>query len=465
MYPPAARCRLPLFLAAAALVLAGWIGAAPAAHADEIVVVDLATGEKSRIRAHRITSETWSEVKYTERPKSRREKSVPTLTVLEIRRTDRGPDAQALGGAIADLSRGNYKEAEIAFQNVCGGGYRTDEATDERVYTSFAAADPDNKRKRPNWTSEYAHYYYAKALLERAKVKKDASLFEEVLWALVDTKLDPIRNDEGKLIKRSTGGFLDRFKGGNSRFYPHAMLAKAEALVGMGEYDKAQTAYNELAAEVDKVGLHPRWLYEGLSGKGVIAHAQGQARDAELAFEQASATMFQRLSREDRLVMMEAYGRLFSQGRTRVAEARLADAEKRNAPSAFKELRNYIQAGSPDSLRSTHKARLNNEKRLKALIAGARDPRAQAVGLNGTGLAYMAEKKYDQALTAFKSVAVKYYGDPDQTSRAYFYIAKAAEEAAKAAKSDETKKMYADMKDEARRVLRTQFRDSRWARK
>ena len=434
--------------------------------ADEIIVVDLDTGAKSRMRVHKVMSETWSEIKYIERPKAR-QKSVPTLTVVEIRRSDRSKDATDLANAMADLARGNYSDAATVFQNVCGGGFRDDAATGERTYTSFSAADPDNKRKRPTWTSEYAHYHYVKALLETAKAEKDLALFDEVLMALVDREYEAQEETPSgkmKTVKRKSGGFLDRFKGGNSRFYPHAMLAKAEALVGLGKFKEAQAAYDELGTEAGKAQLHPRWTYEALLGKGVIAQAQGDSPKAEIAYEGASAVMVNRMKTEQRQVILEAYGRLYSLGRTRVAEARLANAEKRNAPSAYKELRGYIQAGNPEALKIKHSTL--SSKALKALIAGARHPKAQAVGLNATGLAYFfAEKNYDEALTAFKSVAVKYAGDPDQTSRAYFYIAKAAEAAANGAKNAEIKKMYVDMKDEARRVLRTQYRDSKWAKK
>ena len=436
---------------------------APVAYGDEIEVVDLATGVKSRIRAHTITAESWSEVKYRERPKGGREKSVPTRTVVDIVRTDRSVGAQNFESALGDLERGKYADAATAFQNICGGGYRDDAATGQRVYKSFVTQDPNNKRKRPHWTSEYAHYYYIKALLELAKARKDANLYQEVMMALVDTKYDHT-DEEGKVEKRNSGGFLDRFKGGASRLYPHALLAQAEAYVGLGEFEKAQKVYDDLIAAATTVPLRPRWHYEGLIGKGVIAQAQANARDAERAFEGASATMLRRLEKETMPVLMEDYGLLFSQARTRVAEARLNDAERRKAPSAFKELRTYIQAGSPESLRARHGAKLKG-KALAALVSGARHPAAQAVALNGTGLAYMAEKKYEEALLAFKSVAVKYYGDPEQTSRAYFYVAKAAEAAAKKAKGDEAKAMYTQIKEEARRVLRSQFRDTRWGKK
>ena len=100
------------------------------------------------------------------------------------------------------------------------------------------------------------------------------------------------------------------------------------------------------------------------------------------------------------------------------------------------------------------------------MVAGARDPAVQAVGYNGIGLAYLNEPKpkYEEALVAFKAVAVRYFEDAEQHARALYYLAQAADGAAKQAKG-EAKEMYAAMADQAAKSLRSQHPDSPWARR
>ena len=149
-----------------------------------------------------------------------------------------------------------------------------------------------------------------------------------------------------------------------------------------------------------------------------------------------------------------------------VARVKLADAEKAKSPAKFSSLRSWIKKGTPDEVRKYAAGKSWPQPSVDALVAGARDPRVQAVGLNGIGLAFLNEPKprNEEAMLAFKSVAVKYFQVPEQHARALFYLAKAASAAAKAANGKaEVKAMYEGMADEALKMLNKQHPDSTWA--
>ncbi len=442
-----------LFLLATLLAGAAFL-AAPAV-ADEIIVRDLATGQESSINVHVVTSETWSEVKYKERKRSA-EKSVPTLTVVSVKRTDKSANASSLKEAIATLDRGSYKEASEALQAISGGGWKVDLETGERKYVSFSANDPSGRNKRPPWISEYSHFYYAKALFKLGRKNKDRDVVEEAYLALDDVA---VPGGEGK-----TGGFLGRFAGGNSRFYPEAMALKGKALVLLARYDDAKKVFQDLHKSAIRIPLDPVWAYEGLVGGGSIAEAQGDLTAAVEGYRGAIPTMEVLLGQETRNYMRQRYGRYYSQARMRVAAVKLMAAEKRKAPAAFADLRQWIQGGMPDAIRRRAKTKGMPQESIAALVAGARDPAVMAVGYNGIGLAYLNEPKpkYEEAMLAFKAVTVKFFQEPEQHARALYYLAKAADGAAKAAKG-EVKKMYESMADEAVKMLRSQHPGSTWA--
>lgn len=457
---PLLPCRLLARTGACLLALVAW---AASARADEILVRDLATGATSSIRCHEVTSETWSEVKYKERERSA-ETSIPTLRVVDIVRASKDATATNLLNAMAEVERGNHREAASALQAISGGGWKVNLDDGKRTYKSFSEDDPGGRTRRPPWTSEYAHFFYAKAkfLAGRAGTK-DRALLEEALLAIDDVAVP------GEPAKK-TGGFLGRFSGGNSRWYAEALYIKATLLVELARYDDAAPVYAELYGSAISVGLEPRWAFEGKIGPGVIAEAKDNAGAAEEAYGAASGTMELLLKDEQRRWVLGEYGRYYSRGRMRVAAIKLQQAEKRQAASAFADLRNWIKQGMPEAIRERAAAKGLGEAAVDALVAGARDPAVQAVGLNGIGLAYLnePEPKYEDALLAFKAVVVKYFQVPDQPARALYYLAKAAEGAAREAdkaKKPQVRDMYLAMQSGSVKTLRRDHPDSAWANK
>ena len=439
------------------LLTLGVLLATSPAHADEIIVRDLDTGQESSINAWGITSETWSEVKYKERERSA-EKSVPTLTVVDIRRNDKSANAQALRTAIAELGRRNFREAADAFQAINGGGTKLDLETGERKFVSFSENDPKGRNKRPSWISEYSHFYYAKSKYLQGVKNNDRAALNEALYALDDVKAP---SGDGK-----TGGFIGRFSGGNSRFYPEALMLKANALTRLARFDDAKTTFAELDDAAIKVPLLPRWLYEGAIGPGVIAEAKGDLKGAVSGYNAASNKMWVMLGKEQRRWLLGEVGRYISRASMRTTAAMLGAAEKSGNAGDFRTLRAHVDGSGPEALRKKANGRGLNKNAVQAVVAGARDPAVQAVGLNAEGLAYLSggKPKYEEALLAFKGVTVKYFQEPEQHARALYYLAKAADGASKAAKG-EAKTMYSAMATEATRMLRDQHPNSSWAQR
>ena len=136
----------------------------------------------------------------------------------------------------------------------------------------------------------------------------------------------------------------------------------------------------------------------------------------------------------------------------------------------FSDLRTWIRMGMPEELRRKGSAEGLPPSAIDALVAGARDPAVQAVALNGIGLAYLNEPKpkYEMALLAFKAVVVKYFQVEEQPARALYYLAKAAQGAAKEAdkaKKPDVRDMYLGMQSGAVKTLRREHPDSPWANK
>jgi len=438
-------------LASALVLLAG------TSRADEIVVRDLATGQESTIPCYAVTSETWAEVKYKERKRSS-EKSIPTLTVVRIKRNDKSKAASDLAGAIDTLERGNHAEAANALHDISGGGWTIDLESGDKKYVSFSEHDPSGRNKRPTWISEYAHFYYAKALFLDGVAKKDRDIIKAAWLALADV---PVPDGKG-----TTGGFLGRFSGGNSRFVPAAMALEAKALMQLGRYDEAGAAFKALHKAALSIPLDPRWAYEGLIGSGAITEAQGNDTGAVETYRGAITTMLVLLGQESRSYMRRRYGVYYSQARMRVARLKLQVAEKRKAAVAFADLRTWIKGGMPEAVRKLGQAKGLPPESIAALVAGARAPLVQAVGYNGIGLAYLRESKpkYVDAMLAFKAVAVKYFEEAEQHARALYYLAQAAEGASKAAKG-EVRSMYTATAEQALTMLRSQHPGSTWASK
>lgn len=440
-----------LFAVGLALALAG----PGLVHADEIVYRDPQTCEEITVPAHEIVSETWTDVKYRQKARGP-ELSVPAALIVDVRRTGTDSQIEELLNSIGELERGNVTDARRQLEILSGGGYRVNLDTGKLEYKSFATNDPTGRRKRPPWTSEYAHFFYAKALYLEGIAKKDKELLQQAYLALVDQKAP---GDDEKEVR--TGGFLGRFNGGNSRWYPEAMLLVARTLVGLDRYDEAARAYKALADQALAVDIGPQWAYGAKLGPGVVAEARGKDLDAINAYTDTANFMRLLLRNETRGCFRRDIGRLFSMARMKAAGVMLRRAEKNRSPAEFQDLREFIEQSTPDALKRQFK-NLPAAQR-EALVEGARDPVVQAVMQNGLGLAYLQEGKLEEAILAFRSVQVKYFQVPDEHARALHYLAQAAGAAAEQA-TGEARTLYESYRDMALERLRSLYPKSPWSR-
>jgi tetratricopeptide (TPR) repeat protein len=453
--PAGGRRRRLVIAGAVAAWLAGWC-LATGARADEIVYRDPETCGDVTVHAEEITAETWTEVTYTERARGPA-LTVPTPLVVEIRRSTDDPQAKRLRSAVRELQRGNAAEAARVFKTLSGGGYSVNLETGARQYTPFTQNDPPGRGKRPEWIREYAHFYYAKALVEQGESSGDHAVLEEALLALDDGVVPGV---DGNV---HSGGFLKRFEGGNSRWLPEAMLLKARALGDLGRTDEARKAYDDLKAKAIGIAIGPRWAFEALLGPGRLAEQGGNALDAVTQYGRAADLMIQLLRDETQPCYRRELGRLYSEARMHAAGVMLEQAEKNKSPAEFATLRAYIQAGTPEALRHDPKVTVLPKSQQDAIVAGAMDPAVQAVAQNGLGLAYLQEKQYGAAILAFRSVEVTAFEVPEQHARALHYLAVAAGEAAKTAQGD-AKAYYEGIRDASVQRLKAEHPDSPWSR-
>jgi tetratricopeptide (TPR) repeat protein len=446
---PGMRRALSAVLVAGAALVAQ---ALPAWAEDLILKRNPDTCEIETIRAFEVLPETWTEVRYKESARGQ-EKSVPLPLVVDIQRGGTSKEKSLLEAALQELERGNVTEARIALRDLAAGGYKLDEGA--LKFTPFPKPGTGPKGKRPAWTQEYAHFFYGKALVLEGKKSGNAKQFEEALLVLTDV---PVPGQD----KETTGGFLGRFKGGNSRWLPEAMLLKAEALVGLKKYDEASAAYNELFDQAVGAGLAPRWVYEAKIGPGRVAEAQGDSDKAVRAYEQAPTALETLLAQAPNRCLRLDIGRYYSLMRMQAAEVLLKKAEAAGTAAAFMPVRGYLEDSTADAL----KKRLGGRppEQLEAFLAGARDAQVLAVLASGLGQAYLAEKRYDDALLALASVAVRSSSARDRAASALYHMAKAAEGAAQAAQGD-AKKFYEDTKASALKRLKSEYADSPYATK
>jgi len=262
--------------------------------------------------------------------------------------------------------------------------------------------------------------------------------------------------------KTRSGGFLARFKEGNSRWFPEAMVLRARALLGLKRYDDAAKIYASLYDSAVSLGIGPRWALESKLGPGMIAEAQDKLVEAVTAYTAASDVMRILLEKEARGCFRKELGRLYSLARTRAAAVKLKSAEDHQSKAEFQELRKFLDEGSTDALRKKFSTRPKAE--IDAIVAGARDPSVQAVTENGLGLAYLHEGRFEDAVLAFRGVTVKHFQVPEEPARALYYLAKAADAAAKQAKG-EAAKWYEALKDEALKSLKADYPGSPYAGK
>ena len=427
------------------------------AHADEIEVIDLETCVVSTMQVYEITGEDQMKVYYKMR-RSGDTEEIPTMRVLSVTRSGGGAQAEILDGARSDIAQGNYSEALVALQGLHGGGWKEDVNTNDRYFTPYNASDPRSSRSRPTWTSEYAHYFYALALYSKAKAEDREDLFEEALQALENQEIQVavVEEDGTRSTKKGeTGGFLERFSGGNSRWYPDAMALYARTLTALGRYDDAQKVFSDLFDA--SIFLHPRYAYVACLGDGEIGEAKGSLDTAISGYESGTVRIMQLLRRAEYDCMKMELGRYYSLVRNRVSQMKLEEATSgggRNA-AKFRALRSYIEDGQPENLRKRFSSEPSST--LNAIVQGAGAPEVQAVNSLGLGLALLADSKYDEALVMLKAVIVKYFARERLAARACSALVEAATEAAKSASAPEAKAFYRQQADLARATLRTQY--------
>lgn len=453
LIPVAASRPLTLSL----VLLGGLLTWARPARAEEILARHPDTCELVTIKCAEVLPETWTEVEYREGAKGPTKK-VSLALVVEIRRTTGAQERSNLENAIQELERGNLTEARTALRELAAGGYASQEG--QRVFTSFMPKGVSaTKGKRPAWTKEYAHFYYAKALVLEGRKTANDKLLDEALMCLDDVPL-PAAADAKDKDKETSGGFLARFKGGNSRWYADALLLRAQALVGLKRYDEALKAYEELFNQAVGVGLSPRFVYEAKVGPGEIAEAQGDASKAAQVYEQAPTALDTLLAQAPNRCLRLEIGRAFSQVRARAAGLKIKNAEAAGSPAAYVAVKAFLLDSLPDALQKKFQGR--PAEQLEAVMSGARAPEVQAVVQLGLGQAYLAEGKFEEAILALRSVAVRYFGARPQAAAALYFLAKAAEGAAQAAKGA-SKATYQGLKDDALKQLKSEYPDSPYA--
>lgn len=459
--PAAAR-----ILAALAFGLVAILGV-PRAQADEIKYRDLETCEEKSMTVFEIDSEDQTTVYYRDRKGARDLKEMPTKAIVRIRRGDANDkEAVRIDEARSEIRSGNYDAAIASLRAVHGGGYYTNLETQERVFTPYNQNDPSGRNKRPRWQSEYAHFLALKALYLKGSSKKDRAVLEEALAAAVDVPVTVIEKKGDKSISKSStsGGFLVRFAGGTSRWFPEAQLIHAHILRDLGQMDKAAAEYKAVYETAVREKLHPKIQFEAALGPGRIAEAKNDLRGAIQAYNGAGSKLMQLLGVEQHACLRKDLGRYYSLARIQAVRVQLADAEKTGAgnKAKFRQLRSFIEQGSPESLGKQFATKSKSVR--EALISGARSAEVQAVALTGVGRAHMIEGQLEAAMLAFKEVTVKHFKLRDQAAQASAYLAQAAASAAKEAKG-ETRKLYESWRDQAREALKTTYRDTEWGRK
>ncbi|MFM8385431.1 MAG: tetratricopeptide repeat protein [Planctomycetia bacterium] len=438
------------------LALGAVLLAALPAHADDtITALNPDTCERYTIKCTEVLPETATEVRYK---LGKAEKSVPLPLVVEIDRSTGGKERAILEAALLELRRGNFTEARTSLRDLAAGGFKMEDGVQK--FTPFPKGGSGAKGKRVAWTQEYAHYWYAVALVREGEKSGNGKLLEEALLVLDDV---PAPGDG----KETTGGFLGRFKGGNSRWIADATLLKAEALLGLKRWDEAAAAFNELSNLGMSAGYSPRWVFEGKRGPGRIAEAQGDTDTAIRAYEGAPQALDSLLKDlPSRCLRLEA-GRWYSVLRMEAAKVLLRKAEASGKPADFMPVRNYLEGSTPEALQ--RKVSGKPPEQAEALLAGSRAPEVRAVLASGLGQAYLADKRFDDAILSLSALTVRGGAGSTGAARdlvagALYYLAKACEGAIQGA-SGEAKATYEAMRSGALKRLKTDFADSLYATK
>jgi hypothetical protein len=424
--------------------------AAPAA-ADEITRLDPDKGTVVVDKVAEIADENWVEVSYRLDPKGPVKKT-PTRFVLDVRRASEDAQAAQLQGGLDDLAQGRFKDATTAFSNVGGGGPVVDESG-KLVFRAFGAGEAG----KPKWYAEYAHYWYAYAAWRLATTGPEKDRQATLEFALRAIEADKPAGKEGGKDVPAEKGFLARYKEGKSRFYPHALLLRADLLADLGRADQAIAAYDALYQKSLTTPIGARWSFEAKVGPGRVAEIKGVGTEAETAYEAAAAAMDSLLVEAKDRPSRDALGRYYNETRMRKAAIMLRTAESEKSPAAYGRLRDYLNGGTPEALERKFSGK--PPEVVAAVKAGAMSPTVQAVAQNGIGLAYLAEKKWTEALFAFGSVRIKYFQVAAEVPRALYYLAQAADGAAEAASKPEAKTMYKAQAEAARAEIKTSYKD------
>ncbi len=429
-------------LALAALALAAT--AAGAARADEIRFLDPTTCAPTSKTVADIVEENWLQVSYRVKAGQAVER-VDTRLVLEIKRSAEDAQATAYRAAVSELDSGNADAARTAFASVAGGGRTVDPGTGKAEYKPFPA-----EAGRAKWYVGYAIYHYALASYRDGVTKGDKQLLEDALRAL-----DADSGEEK--------GYLARYKEGKNRWYADALLLKAQTLLALDRADQAAAAFDALYQKAITTPIGARFAYEAKLGPGRVAEAKKDLTGAETSYEAATAAVQSLLEQTTDACSRRDFGRFYNEARMEKARVMREAAEKDGSAAAFGRLRTFLQQGTPEALKT--KLAGKPPELVDAVMAGALAPTVQAVAQNGIGLAFLAEKKYGDAVFAFAQVRVKYFSVTAEVPRALYYLAKAADGAAAATTKPEGKALYQAQAKGARDELQKDWRGSSWATK
>ncbi len=447
---------MPRLCAALLAVVVGLLASPTAAQADEIEIIDLETCKRSTLRVAEVVSETWAKVSYrVKRPGRGPVEEIDTIRVVAVRRGG----GERVDSARAALRQRNYREAVKVSQSLCGGGWTTtvdEDGIEQRVYNSFNKNDPKGSKKRKNWKSEYGHFLYAKSLTKQGLAEKNKDVIGDALLALDDVPVS------GAADKQTSGGFLGRFKGGNSRFYGEALALKAQALTFLGKHDEAKTVFDSLSQDAMRVPLSPQWSFVAATGGGHIAEAKGDLKAAVSAYSRAASSLLAILGTEKHRCHQLELGRYFARARALAIRVKLKEAERTNNKGLYVQLGKELQNETPARLKTKYQSK--PKAVLSAIMVGAQDPEVRAISSIGLGLANFHAGKFEDAVVSFREVTVVHFRRAEQVAQAYYYLGQAAEQAAKKANA-KTKTMYETMAKEAKEALRTTFRQTEWANK
>jgi tetratricopeptide (TPR) repeat protein len=432
----------------AAAFLAAAVSTAASAAADEIRAYDGATCAQKTVRAFEVGDENWVEIRF--RPAAGKPwDKIETRLVLDIKRGESDPQVAAFRAAEADLGRGNFASARQGFATVAGGGWVKNPENDTFAFKPFPKEEAGAKAK---WYAIYAQFFFAKAAFGEGKAKGDKALVGHALRAL-------------EADAPNEKGFLPRTKEGKSRWYADALHLRADCLLELGRYADAATAFDELFQKsIQNPAIGSKWTFLAKIGPGRIAEAQGDGRKAEQEFAAAASALQGAMNTAPDACARRDLGRYFSEARMRAARMILQSAEVANSAAEYDRLRNYLVNNlTPDALRG----QLSGQPApvVESILEGALSPSVQAVVSNGNGMSQLFQKKWVDALFAFNEVRVKHYAVREEVPRALYYLAKAADGAAKEATKPDAKALFTGQAAAARAELERSWKGSPWATK